>query len=408
MRKLFQNIGPSAIIAAAFIGPGTITVCSLAGIQFGYELLWALFLSIVATLILQEMSARLGLVTRLDLAATIRNFYSTKWKKMLSLSLVIIAIVIGNAAYEAGNITGAVLGLKSVFGFKDAYLLGLKFDLLPMCIGLMAMLILGLDSYAKIEKVLIALVVLMSASFVTSAILIKPDWLSICKGLFIPRFPTDSLTTILAIVGTTVVPYNLFLHSAIVQEKWTSAKQMGFARRDIVITIGLGGLVSMCVVIVGAALHANKSTATSFSDFALGLAPLYGDYATYLLGFGFFAAGITSTITAALAAAYVLKSCLQWKGRQAKVYFKWVWFGIILAGIVFSSFGIQPLHLIQTAQISNALVLPFTAVFLYVIVNNTQYMGNYANNWTQKIIGILILGFTVFLGFKSLVFFFLK
>lgn len=406
MKKIFQNIGPSALIAAAFIGPGTITVCSISGITFGYDLLWALAFSILATLVLQEMSARLGLVTGKDLAGLIRIYFSSPWKKILALILVIVSIVLGNAAYEAGNITGAVLGLNAVFKPDESSAFYSEFNLFPIAIGLFALIVLALDSYKKIEKVLVFLVILMSLSFVLSAVLISPDWIGILKGIFVPSFPENSLTSILAIVGTTVVPYNLFLHSAIVQEKWNSPKAIQYARWDILIAIDLGGVVSMAVIITGAALHENGIASTDFSNFAESLTPLYGKYASFLLGFGFFAAGITSTITAALAAAYVLKSCLNWSGNSGKLYFKLVWVGIILSGVFFSSLGIKPLELIQTAQISNAIVLPFAAIFLFIIVNNKKWMGEYKNNIWQSALGLLILIFTLFLGIKSLFQFF--
>ncbi|GGE30100.1 Nramp family divalent metal transporter [Psychroflexus planctonicus] len=401
MKKLFQNIGPSALIAAAFIGPGTITVCSMAGIAFGYDLLWALLFSILATIVLQEMSARLGLVTGKDLAGLIRIYFTTPWKKILSLILVIVAIVLGNAAYEAGNITGAVLGFDAVFKLDKVSFFEMDLNILPILIGGIAIFILALGSYKKIENVLMLLVVLMSLSFVISALLIAPDWLGIAKGIFVPSFPENSLTSILAIVGTTVVPYNLFLHSAIVQEKWNSPNAIKYARWDIFIAVGLGGIVSMAVLISGAALYQEGIMTSDFSKFADSLAPLYGDYASYLLGFGFFAAGITSTITAALAAAYVLKSTLNWQGKSGKLYFKLVWIGIILSGVIFSSLGIQPLELIQTAQISNAILLPFAAIFLYIIVSNKKWMGKYKNNFWQSAFGFFILLFSLFLGFKS-------
>lgn len=406
MKKLFKNIGPSTLIAAAFIGPGTISVCSMAGITYGYDLIWALVFSIVATVVLQEMSARLGLVTGKDLAGLIRVYFKSPWKKVTALALVIIAIVLGNAAYEAGNITGAVLGIEAIFNSVDFSLYGTHFNALPLIIGFASIFILALNSYQKIEKVLMLLVVFMSLSFVISAILVAPNWLQILDSLFIPRLPENSLTSILAIVGTTVVPYNLFLHSAIVQEKWKSTSSLIHARYDIAIAIGLGGIVSICVVIAGAALHNKELVTQDFSSLALSLAPLYGDYATYLLGFGFFAAGITSSITAALAAAYVLKSALNWKNKNVK--FKLVWIIIILAGVFFSSLGIKPLQLIQTAQISNAMVLPFAAIFLLVIVSSQKWMGKFTNTIGQKIIGFCIVLFAIFLGIKSLIFFFVE
>lgn len=396
-------MGPSTLIAAAFIGPGTVTVCSLAGITFGYDLLWAMVLAIVATIFLQEMSARLGLITNKDLATMIRIYFTSPWKKTLAIFLVIVAIVIGNTAYEAGNITGAAWGISAVVKDPEIQFSNFKLQLFPILIGGLALLVLALDSYARIEKILLVLVISMSLSFVVAVLLISPNWAEVVLGIFTPQIPEHSLLHILAIVGTTVVPYNLFLHASLVQEKWNSPKDLIYARWDLVIAIGLGGLVSMCIIIAGAALHPPAGDASvSITDLAHSLTPLYGEYATYLLSFGFFAAGITSTITAALAAAYVLKSSFGWNGKTGQKRFAWVWASIIVIGVFFSSLGIRPLHLIQTAQISNAVVLPFTVVILYTVVNSKKWMGSFVNTPWQKAVGILILLWTIFLSFKSI------
>lgn len=396
-------MGPSTLIAAAFIGPGTVTVCSLAGITFGYDLLWAMVLAIVATIFLQEMSARLGLITNKDLATMIRIYFTSPWKKTLAIFLVIVAIVIGNTAYEAGNITGAAWGISAVVKDPEIQFSNFKLQLFPILIGGLALLVLALDSYARIEKILLVLVISMSLSFVVAVLLISPNWGEVVLGIFTPQIPEHSLLHILAIVGTTVVPYNLFLHASLVQEKWNSPKDLIYARWDLVIAIGLGGLVSMCIIIAGAALHPPAGDASvSITDLAHSLTPLYGEYATYLLSFGFFAAGITSTITAALAAAYVLKSSFGWNGKTGQKRFAWVWASIIVIGVFFSSLGIRPLHLIQTAQISNAVVLPFTVVILYTVVNSKKWMGSFVNTPWQKAVGILILLWTIFLSFKSI------
>lgn len=396
-------MGPSTLIAAAFIGPGTVTVCSLAGITFGYDLLWAMVLAIVATIFLQEMSARLGLITNKDLATMIRIYFTSPWKKTLAIFLVIVAIVIGNTAYEAGNITGAAWGISAVVKDPEIQFSNFKLQLFPILIGGLALLVLALDSYARIEKILLVLVISMSLSFVVAVLLISPNWGEVVLGIFTPQIPEHSLLHILAIVGTTVVPYNLFLHASLVQEKWNSPKDLIYARWDLVIAIGLGGLVSMCIIIAGAALHPPAGDASvSITDLAHSLTPLYGEYATYLLSFGFFAAGITSTITAALAAAYVLKSSFGWNGKTGQKRFVWVWASIIVIGVFFSSLGIRPLHLIQTAQISNAVVLPFTVVILYTVVNSKKWMGSFVNTPWQKAVGILILLWTIFLSFKSI------
>ena len=116
MISWFKNIGPGPLVAAAFIGPGTVTVCTLAGVDFGFALLWAMLFSIIATIVLQEMSARLGIITQKGLAEIIRAEVKNPFLKSLIVILILSAIVIGNGAYEAGNISGGVLGLETVFG----------------------------------------------------------------------------------------------------------------------------------------------------------------------------------------------------------------------------------------------------------------------------------------------------
>ena len=112
--RALKNIGPGALITAAFIGPGTLTVCTIAGVNFGYEILWALLISIVATIVLQEMAARLGVVTQKGLTTAVREELTNPLFRFFALALIVSAIIIGNAAYEAGNISGSVLGLSTL------------------------------------------------------------------------------------------------------------------------------------------------------------------------------------------------------------------------------------------------------------------------------------------------------
>ena len=110
VKNRIKNIGPGALVAAAFIGPGTVTVCIVTGVAYGFTLIWAMVLSIIATIVLQEMAVRLGLVYGKGLAEAVRNEIPSKTFKFLALALILSAILIGNAAYEAGNITGGMLG----------------------------------------------------------------------------------------------------------------------------------------------------------------------------------------------------------------------------------------------------------------------------------------------------------
>ncbi|MEW7277053.1 Nramp family divalent metal transporter [Aquimarina sp. 2201CG1-2-11] len=396
MKKLF-SIGPGTWVTAAFIGPGTVTVCTLAGVKFGYTLLWALIISVVACVILQEMAARLGVVTQKGLSEVLTSQFENKAIKNVLIVLILSAIAIGNAAYEAGNISGGVLGvntlLEAVTENKH-----ISKSYISILIGGIAFIMLYSGNYKLIERSLIGLVLLMSLAFITTAIVTKPNIWELGKGV-VPDFSTNKLLTIVGLIGTTVVPYNLFLHASIVREKWKSTTDLPTARKDTVVAIVLGGIVSIAIMIAGAAMQ--QTEVHSAADLAKGLEPVFGSIAKYVLSIGLFAAGITSAITAPLAAAYVVKGCLGWKGNLKSKKFKAVWMIILLLGVVFSSLGIKSIEIIRFAQIANGLLLPVVATFLLWVMNQSKILGQYTNSRQQNLLGILVLLVVCFLGLRS-------
>lgn len=400
MKNWLKNIGPGVLVSAAFIGPGTVTVCTLAGVEFQFALLWALLLSIIACIVLQEMAARLGIITQQGLSEVIREEIKNPVFRTLSIILIFAAIVIGNAAYEAGNISGAVLGISAIVPSYIVEVGPLSLDLYSLLIGAIAFSLLAIGNYKVLEKAFIALVAIMSTSFVVTAILTKPDILLLLKGLFIPSSGEAGILTVMALIGTTVVPYNLFLHASIVGEKWKGKEALGIARKELFWAILLGGVVSMAIVITAAA--SGISEVATAADFAVGLEPLFGRFATWFIALGLFAAGISSSITAPLAAAYVVKGCLGWKKGLNSRKFKMVWATILLLGMFFSSLGFRPVMIIQFAQVANGILLPVAAIFLFWIVNRTSVMGEHTNSLKQNFLGVLIIGITIFLGAKSI------
>ncbi len=400
MKNWLKNIGPGVLISAAFIGPGTVTVCTLAGVKFGFALLWALLLSVIACIVLQEMAARLGIITQKGLSDSIRQEIKNPVIKWFSILLIFAAIVIGNAAYEAGNITGAVLGISAIAPAWTWEMGSFSLNMWSVLIGLIAFVLLAIGSYKVLERVFIGLVALMSVSFLITAVLTQPDILEILKGLFIPSTDAAGLLTVMALVGTTVVPYNLFLHASLVGEKWKGAENLKTARRELTWAIILGGAVSMAIIISAAAPDLEE--VTTAADLAVGLRPLFGEYATWFIALGLLAAGITSSITAPLAAAYVVKGCLGWEKGLTSLRFKSVWAGILVLGVIFSSLQLKPVEIIQFAQVANGLLLPVIAMFLFWIVNRTAVMGKHRNSLKQNILGAAIIAITVFLGARSI------
>ncbi|RYC52803.1 Nramp family divalent metal transporter [Flagellimonas olearia] len=391
---MFKKIGPGVLVAAAFVGPGTIAMCTLAGVRFGYALIWALLVSILATIALQGMAGRIGVVTQTGLVDVVRGELKNPWVKKLVIAVVLGAILIGNAAYEAGNIGGATLGLEQLFPQQQLM------PFYPLLVGLFIFVLLWFSNYKILERIFVGLVALMGVCFVICALLTQPSISDIVQGMFVPRPPEGSLLTVIALVGTTVVPYNLFLHASLVKEKWKSDNDLKAVKWDTAISIGLGGLVSLAILVTASA--APIDDVNNVLDMAKGLEPLFGKMAIYLMAVGLLAAGITSAITAALAAAFVVSSCFGWSGGMRDRRFKMVWGFVLFCGVFFLSFDIQLIQVIQFAQMANGILLPIMAILLLWIVNRKSVMGPYKNTWIQNIIGIAIVGFSIFLGAKSI------
>lgn len=395
-----SSFGPGFLVTAAFIGPGTVTSCSLAGAQFGYSLIFALVFATITTLILQGMTGRLSLGSDRDLAQSLREFPKSSLTKIIFIILTLSSITFGCAAYEAGNIIGGSLGLETITLIPHKYWVAL--------ISVIAIIILSIGKYKLVEKFLIFLVFLMSISFLTTLVIIKPNILSIFKGM-VPTFPKNSLYLILALVGTTVVPYNLFLHSSAVKEKWQSIAHLKDVKKDLLLSISLGGIISVSIVVTSAIAFYEKGIAPEDGvQLAQQLKPLFGSFTNFLFGLGFFAAGMSSALTAPYAAAFASSGVLGWRGGHESKGFKGVWLAVILAGFIVSSLNLKPLAVIVFAQAANGIVLPVASIFLLVVLNNKEKMGNLANNLKQNILGSLIILIVSCLGLWNIIKLFLK
>jgi Mn2+/Fe2+ NRAMP family transporter len=359
-----------------------------------------MLLSTVATVILQDMSARIGIVTGRGLGEVIRAQLTRPLPRFLVLGLIMFAIVAGNAAYEAGNISGARLGLETLFANNRPQLA----PLLSVLIGAIAFGFLYQGSYRVLERVMISLVLLMSLAFLLTAVLTRPDIGALLRGLLVPSVSDASILTIVGLIGTTVVPYNLFLHAALVKEKWQGAQHLADARTNSLIAVSLGGLVSMAIIVSAAAI--NSDTVNNAVDLARGLEPLFGSFARYFLSLGLFAAGITSAMTAPLAAAFVARGCLGWSDAEGGLKswrFRAVWMFVLVMGVVFSSLGINPIDIIRAAQVANGITLPLVVGIILWLVNQHSVLGEYRNTLSQNIAGGVILLVTIALGIRAIV-----
>jgi len=376
-----------SVIAAAFIGPGTVTTCAVAGSRYGPVLLWALTFSILACFVLQESAARITLVARFDLGEALRSRYPAGLRGAAVLALVVGAIVVGCAAYEAGNILGAVAGVGLMTSWPAwAWTCGLS---------ALAGAALWNRPPRNVARALSLLVALMGIAFLCTAVAVRPSAGALLRGALVPAQPAGAGLLVIGLVGTTVVPYNLFLGSGI-----AAGQELRTMRFGLAVAIGLGGLISMGILVVGTTL----SGEFSFAGLAGVLGARLGGWAQRFFALGLAAAGLSSAITAPLAAAVTARGLFAqsrddpaWAPRGWR--YRAIWMSVLLVGLGFGLSSVQPVPVILLAQALNGILLPVAAIFLLLTVNDRRLMGDVGvNSLTPNLALAAIVLVTLLLG----------
>ncbi|OFL64253.1 MULTISPECIES: Nramp family divalent metal transporter [unclassified Brevibacterium] len=386
--------GPGLIIAASFIGPGTITTAIVTGADYGFTLAWSVVFSIIATLVLQEMAVRLGIGAGLGLGEAIRRALDNPILRTLMIILVVAAIGIGGAAYAGGDTTGTSLAVSAVAPIDMRIIVAL------IVVAIFSLLITG--SYKTIERVLMVMVGILTILFVITAFVVQPPVGEIFKGIFAPSMPPGSALTAIALIGTTVVPYNVFLHASLVQENWEGVPKtqaMKEARLDTAASISLGGLITLAVMATSfGALFLHGMSAETAEDLSTSLQPLLGDASTWVFALGLFAAGFTSALAGPLGAAYAITGILGKSTDMKSPLFRGIWISVLAVGAIIALTGIEPIQLIVIAQAANGLLLPIIAIFLLVTMNSKKVVGDNANGLWANVFGGAITLVVIGLG----------
>jgi manganese transport protein len=387
MKQRLLDILFWSVIAAAFVGPGTVTTAAAAGAGYGHTLLWALTFSIAACIVLQEASARLTLASGRNLGEALREHFAATRGGRLVTGSIAGSILLGCAAYEAGNILGAVAGVGLVLDVPPS--------LVTLSCGAAAAALLWFGSTALVARVLGLVVAFMGVCFITTAVLVRPPVVELLAGAVVPRLPGGAELLVLGLIGTTIVPYNVFLGSSLAARQSLPAMRFGLAA-----AIVIGGVISVSILIVGAAL----AEPFTFAALAAELEQRLGGWAAHLLGLGLWAAGFTSAVTAPLAAALVTRSLLGRRGRPATPggdvrRYRAVWGSVLAIGVGFGLTGVQPVPAIIAAQALNGVILPLVAVYLLIMVNDPRLLGPGAiNGPIGNVLGAVVVLTTLVLG----------
>ncbi len=369
-----------SVIAAAFIGPGTLVTASSAGSLYGFSLAWTLVFATIACIVFQEMAARLTLVTNNDLASTISSF-QPKWL----ISIIPLSVVLGCAAYEAGNIQGAVAGMNLLLPFSS----GTNFIL----VGIIAAALLAFSAFRRLVNILGGLVAVMGVAFLIIAIRIGPDIGSLFGNIVIPEIPSGAGWLVLGLIGTTVVPYNLFLGSGISRDS-----SIGMMRFGLIISIVLGGIISLAILVTGTLMQG----ATGLADLITVTGEVLGSGSGKLVALGLFAAGFTSSITAPFAAGLIVKGFLfpntNDNGRIVRI----TSISVLLIGVLSGILEYRPEVIILAAQSANGLVLPLATGLLWVLTNQYSLMGQQRTTTGMNVMAFLLLNVLLILGMRNL------
>jgi len=391
-----MRLGTSSLVVAAFVGPGTVLTCAAAGVEFGYALGWVLLFATAATFVLQSFTANTGILARQGLGEALRSTLQAPWARRLAFGLVVLGLWVGTAAFETGNLIGAAAGITALFGE------GVPRRAIIMVIAAAAAVMLLLD-LRRIAQIFTVLVVAMSLLFVVGLVLAPVDWPAALQGLVVPSVPDGSLLTVVALLGTTIVTYNLFLHPSAAKAYWADTPDRSAAwrgeLRGMALFLPIGGLVSFAILAAGATLFGQEAAADDVGAFAVLLEPVAGPAARFCFGLGLFAAGITSAMTAPLAAATGIREIFGWSDDPSDLRYRLVWGSVILTGLLFALGDWSPLAAIIAAQAANGVLLPAIAGFMLYLSVRQEVV--YLPRWYYGV-GVLVVLICAALGGRTL------
>ena len=386
----FSSLLLWSVLSAAFIGPGTVTTCSQAGAAYRLQLLWALSFSTIAAIILQETAARMTIASGKNLGQIIAIKYGGVRGRNIKLALF-IAVAFGCAAYQTGNLLGAISGVL-------LFLPGLSRVWITLVLALGCAALLWINNFQVLSRALSIMVAVMGVAFLYVAIQVPAGLDEWAQNLVLPSFPEGSGLLIIGLIGTTIVPYNLFLGSSIGQGQSLAEMRWGIA-----LAVGIGGIISISILAAGALITGTYS----YEALSAALQAKLGVLGIVLFGAGLFAAGFSSAITAPLAAAVTAQSLFSseskadWSAHSRN--FRWAWGAVLITGTLFSSLGIRPIPAIVLAQAINGVLLPVVTIALLFAANDKKLLGaTYANGFWSNFFTLIIVGVTCFLGLNNI------
>ena len=403
---LLAVVGPGIITANVDNDAGGITTYSVAGAHFGYSLLWMLALVALALIIIQEMSARLGIVTGKGLADLIRESLGVR-----ATAAIIGIVVFVNLANTVSEFAGVAASME-IFGVS-------KYVSVPLAaLGVWLLIVKG--NYKQVERIFLVASAIYFA-YVLSGILANPPWGTVARAFVTPSFHFDGayITIFVTIIGTTIAPWMQFYQQAAIVDKGLTVDDIGYERIDVIVGSIFAVVVAAFITIACAAtIFASGQSIETAADAAAALGPLAGEYAAILFALGLLNASVFSAAILPLSTAYVVCEAFGWESgvsrdwTDAPIFF-WVYTALIVLGAAIILLPFQSLIDVMIAsQTLNGVLLPVILVTMLRLINDKRIMGKYVNgrifntiSWAMVVIliflTVILVISSVFPGFFS-------
>jgi Mn2+/Fe2+ NRAMP family transporter len=376
--KLLAILGPGLIAANAGNDAGGIATYSSAGASYGYNMLWALVITTVFVMVVQEMCARMGAVTGKGLSDLIREEFGVRWA-----ALAMLCLLIANTGVTISEFLGIA---ASVQVFTNNPQTPLIYITVPVC-GFLLWWLVVKGSYRRVEMIFLAMS-LGFLSYIPAAILAHPDWAQVVHQTVFPQLSTDSnyWPTVAALVGTTLSPYMLLYIQSAVADKGVRMDEYVYEKVDVYSGTIFANIISAFIIIAtGATLFINHQTVTTAIDAAFALQSFAGRYTSLLFGLGLFGASFLAGAVLPISTAYGVCEAFGFERGVSRSFkeapaFQSIFTGMIILGVIVALIPNLPIFsVLIVLQDLNAAMLPILLVFVILLVNNRRLMGKRIN-----------------------------
>jgi len=401
LKIYLRFLGPGFLITVGFIDPGNWATNIEGGSKFVYELLWVITLSTLILIVIQNMSARLGIATGSSLAVNIRTHFSKP-----AASIIGITVVFACIATDLAELLGGAIGFHLLIGF-------------PIWLGALVTVLLEIlfivgQRYHRLEKLIIGFLGIIAFCYVIELGIVAPDWNRAFRSAFIPQLDGENIYIAMGILGAVVMPHNIFLHSNVIQSrKWgidSVEKRLAlkFEKLDTFLAMFLGWVVNSAMIIVSAAVFArNGIEVDSIEQAAETLEPLAGPLAALLFAVALVFSGLSSSITSSMAEVNVITGFLGKPEDPRTLLYKVGIFATAIPSFLVIILGLDTYKILILSQVVLSIQLPFTLIPLIVLCRKETVMGNLRSGALEFpasiVIAITVIGLNLYLIYSLII-----